>query len=629
MRELPASAQATGLGSLPPLVRESKSLTSQSPKVPVAPGFAGVVDRRPQEAEARAVGENCVQPIVPRSGELFTAADIDTFMDSLGDSKSNSKEGGGAAKLVVPQIVEDRSKLTSNFGDVANDFFRDHKMEVPTETETTKETRGSSSFHVPERRGLRDQINAMDSWLEEDMSARDKLGDRSANAMQASAAVRPVSTAELLEQQPVSNKCVAGENDCLAKLDELKRCKKLGQVASPLTLKALAQQAKPLFPGLPLEKLVQSLRLFASARYQDHDLYLRILGEIPVQVRGISPEMLTTCLRVLWRIRLHEETYVELLSMEAMNMIRAKRKPAARVPRRPGTRPAPLVEGEIQPAPPASPPPEAPAPFSPMQLIHIGNSLTRLNAKHPTRFMDVFQEQLALAIPRMTQEECELVCPTFALSQLMHDPLRRVFLERCAQVDAGKAPWPSAQIADGAAPDIGQHQRLVDKERRRLKHFRNIFIIEASVRKETFSFFTSLPAEVRSYLDRLHAASGALPHEGQTQLAAQVAAVLDQLGVTCSLDKMAGPLSLHVTAKATAPRAEVEEIVYDCSDATCYYAVPQDDRSAVPQFTSLVRLRHRLLQRLGVTLTHITAWEWNQMSEAQRINYMVKVQSLQ
>ena len=46
-----------------------------------------------------------------------------------------------------------------------------------------------------------------------------------------------------------------------------------------------------------------------------------------------------------------------------------------------------------------------------------------------------------------------------------HDPLRRVFLERCAQVDAGKAPWPSAQIADGAAPDIGQHQRLVDKER--------------------------------------------------------------------------------------------------------------------------------------------------------------------
>mmetsp|Transcript_73961 Transcript_73961/g.230127 ORF Transcript_73961/g.230127 Transcript_73961/m.230127 type:complete len:192 (-) Transcript_73961:20-595(-) len=42
-----------------------------------------------------------------------------------------------------------------------------------------------------------------------------------------------------------------------------------------------------------------------------------------------------------------------------------------------------------------------------------------------------------------------------------------------------------------------------------------------------------------------------------------------------------------------------------------------------------VQLRHRLLQRLGIQLTHISCWEWQQMGEAQRVNYMVKLQSLQ
>merc|ERR1719291_1425046 len=110
------------------------------------------------------------------------------------------------------------------------------------------------------------------------------------------------------------------------------------------------------------------LRLFTSARLEDHDLYLRILGEIPVQVRGISTEMLTTCVRVLRRLRLPEETYLELFSMEAMNMIRARRRPQARAPRRP-----------------PAPPPGVVAPFSAAELVHIGNSLTQLGAKHAPR----------------------------------------------------------------------------------------------------------------------------------------------------------------------------------------------------------------------------------------------------
>ncbi|CAE8661525.1 unnamed protein product, partial [Polarella glacialis] len=346
------------------------------------------------------------------------------------------------------------------------------------------------------------------------------------------------------------------EAEIIQKLENLKKRKELGEKVSPAVVKEIAVQVKPLLPEMSLEQLVKTLRLFTSARYEDHDLYLRILGEIPVQVRGIAPEMLTTCLRVLWRLRLHEETYVELFSMEAMNMIRAARRPTTRAPRRPPA-PSRLVDAAATAAaasgampspvaPPAPSQPEVCAPFNASQLVHIGNALSQLGAKYLARFMEVFQEQLAIAIPQLTQEECELVSPALATSQLMHDPLRRAFLERCAQVDAG-AKMPTG--GGSAAPDIASYQQEAGDRRRRLKNFRNIFVFEASVRKETFSFFTSLPAEVRTYLDRVHADAAALSHEGTGTLSAQVAAVLDQLGVSCELTRMAGPTGLHVVAK--------------------------------------------------------------------------------
>merc|ERR1719161_2052846 len=144
-----------------------------------------------------------------------------------------------------------------------------------------------------------------------------------------------------------------------------------------------------------------------------------------------------------------------------MNMIRAKRRPV-RPPRRPpaprtptNSRPAPSAPDgtTLTPQPPPTPPQEAPSPFTGQQLVHLGNALSRLNAKHPARFMEVYQEQLALAIPRLSREDCELVCPTLAMSQLVHDPLRRAFLERCAQVNAGKTLTVSSGLGS-VAPDI-------------------------------------------------------------------------------------------------------------------------------------------------------------------------------
>merc|ERR1719456_1654766 len=142
----------------------------------------------------------------------------------------------------------------------------------------------------------------------------------------------------------------------------------------------------------------------------------------------------------------------------------------------------------------------------------------------------------------------------------------------------------------GVAPDIAQYQQEADQRRRRVKNFQNIYIIEASVRKETFSFFSSLPSEVRAYLDRVHADAPQLTHDGATAFSTQVAAVLDQLGLGCDTRRMAGPLGLHVVAKATNPRSECQEIVYECSDASFFYRLRQDDRNAVPQPTAWAKI---------------------------------------
>eukprot|EP00406_Dinophysis_acuminata_P073090 CAMPEP_0179260020 /NCGR_PEP_ID=MMETSP0797-20121207/26123_1 /TAXON_ID=47934 /ORGANISM="Dinophysis acuminata, Strain DAEP01" /LENGTH=572 /DNA_ID=CAMNT_0020968085 /DNA_START=114 /DNA_END=1832 /DNA_ORIENTATION=+ len=572
-------------------------------------------------------------------------------MDKFGDSKAAQPQDHAAVTRDAAPAVPASDQCTQNFEDISNEFFRNHRMEVPPKPDPPAEQdasrnaqamsdKTSKPFEVPQRKALKQQIQAIDSWLEEDFSAREQMGEkRDLNSINHQSAVyAAASTMAPADAAAGLKAAMNGDGgtdvDILQKLEDVKKKKHLGQRVSPVFVKELATQVKPLLPGMPLDKLCSALRLFASARHDDHDLYLRILGEIPVQVRGISPEMLTNCVRVLWRLRLHEATYLELFSMEAMNMIRAARRPAARAPRRP---PAPsrrvdaattaALGGVSAPSPPPAAPQEALAPFSAVQLIQLGNALAQLGAKHHTRFLDVFQEQLALAIPRLKQEECELLNPSLAMSQLVHDPLRRSFLERCAQVDAGK-PSGGGQNTS-AAPDIAQYQRDAEVRRRRQKNFANVYIFEASVRKETFSFFSSLPAEVRTYLDRIHAGAAALQHEGPSAFASQIASVLDQLGVNCDMGRMSGPLSLHVVAKATNPNSERAEIVYECNDVTAFFTVRQDDKGATPEVTAFTKLRHRLLQRLGIQLTHINIWEWQQLSEAQRVNYMVKLQSLQ
>jgi hypothetical protein len=603
--------------------------------------------------------------VVPRAGELFTGTDIDSIMDRLDPIKATPpKEDAAALADSQPQGVDvaNRDECTQNFQDINREFFQDHRLQDPVvEARATAPAvpapvvaEPEREFQVPQRKALKEQIRAIDSWLEDDFSAREQLGGGLARGGSMAKTV-PVSGGMAAMQASVADPTAgifaataaipgAGtpEAEVLRKLEDAKRKKALGESVSPVLLKDLATQVKPLLPGMTLDRLCRVLRLFCSARHEDCDLYLRILGEIPVQVRGITAEQLTDCVRVMCRLRLQEETYLELFSMEAMNMIRAGSRKSGRVPRRPpvlakkvdsAALPATAPDGTaltpVPPAAPRTPPPSASvalAPFTTTQLVQLGNALSQLGAKHNARFLDVFQEQLSVAIPRFSLEDCELVSPTLALSQLMPDPLRRAFLERCKQVDAGRPL--EAPDTTTAAPDISEFQRNAESRKRRVKHFRNIFIVETCVRKETFSFFSSLPAEVRMYLDKVHEQGQRLEHEGPSFFASQIAAVLDQLGVVCDMRRMAGPLDLHVVTKATNPNAQAEEVVYECSDEGAYYAARQDDKAA-PEYAANTKLRHRLLQRMKVQLVHISAREWQQLGEAQRVNYMVKLQSLQ
>ncbi|CAJ1388683.1 unnamed protein product [Effrenium voratum] len=244
----------------------------------------------------------------------------------------------------------------------------------------------------------------------------------------------------------------------------------------------------------------------------------------------------------------------------------------------------------------------------------------RARAANPVELRHEF-ESLDALLPR-SDFHAFVLCHLYLIVTwigLMPDALRRAFLERCAEVDAGS---PLVAPDDAVAPDIAKYQQDAEIFRRRSHSFRNIFVIEASLRKETWAFFTSLPAEVRSYLDRVQDTCKELRHQGANSFAKQVAEVLGQLGVVCELNRMAGPLELHLVVKAVGDT----EIVYECCEADAYCAARQDQRTSPP--TVETKLRQKLLQRMGYQLVHMNVWEWNRLSEAQRINYMVKLQSL-
>ncbi|CAE7217339.1 HERC2, partial [Symbiodinium pilosum] len=246
------------------------------------------------------------EPVVPRTGGLFTASDIDSLMGRISGAPDERER-------LVAQAAPDRgmggyeSNFTHNSEDISKEFYAQASWRPqPTPPQPPPpqppRARRAEDVQVPDRSALREQIRAIDSWLEDDIHAREKLEEGGRPTLRPSPP--QMSLQEAMESS--KNAPAAREAELFGKLEAAKKRFKAGEFVPAVEMKDLATRLKPLLPGFTLEQLIRTMGLFCSVRYEDHDFYLHILGEIPVQIRGITPQMLTKCLSILRKLRLNE-----------------------------------------------------------------------------------------------------------------------------------------------------------------------------------------------------------------------------------------------------------------------------------------------------------------------------------
>eukprot|EP00913_Durusdinium_trenchii_P012226 g11480.t2 len=335
----------------------------------------------PEPAEPEQQGESePVRPsgvtVVPKSGELFSADDIEHIMSSITGDEATCPSSGVAPPEMASRRTDSLRARTwghleeRDVSDLSTRRNRTSTASGPVSLESRaihltgltglsrRRAEPAEDFSLPDRSKLREQIRAIDSWLEDDVM-HEQVNEGHRLRKDESSLQEVLAKSAKVSKQASD---VTSEAEVFGKLESARSRHKAGEKLG--------------------FSLAQGVGDMDDRSAEDHALYLSILGEIPVQVRGISAEMLTKCLRLLWKLRLNEETYLELFSMEAMNMIRAQRTNRCKVRRHPKEQ----LEVKAAPKP-------ALAPFSARMLVQIGNSLAQLGAKHPSRFMDVYQDR--------------------------------------------------------------------------------------------------------------------------------------------------------------------------------------------------------------------------------------------
>merc|ERR1719491_611408 len=98
---------------------ESSGMATTVPLIP--PGNAAAVT----DLENMASGSDlpAMKPVVPRTGGLFTASDIDSIMDGFGQS------GPPESSTLNLSISIGRDIVSQNFQDVADDFYKSHGID--------------------------------------------------------------------------------------------------------------------------------------------------------------------------------------------------------------------------------------------------------------------------------------------------------------------------------------------------------------------------------------------------------------------------------------------------------------------------------------------------------------------
>jgi hypothetical protein len=236
-------------------------------------------------------------------------------------------------------------------------------------------------------------------------------------------------------------------------------------------------------------------------------------------------------------------------------------------------------------------------------------------------------------IDQLDAELCCLVSPLFVIN-FMNDSLRRSFLKRAAEVQAGFH---------------GQ-----------LEECRNLALTEFALRKEHHSLVSSLPAYVGRYLEKLkqhgafdrwgtvHIMAAHTPNGPKGSVASEtsrrlqqkastaeggkkvdvhssammedVSACLTHLGVEHDNGVLCGPYLLDCVAIDMVNPSK--RIVYEVNSPHHFY-------EGTNQLIAAKKLRHRMLARLGQKLHHINAEDWVRLTSAQKMTYMLQQQHSQ
>jgi len=369
------------------------------------------------------------------------------------------------------------------------------------------------------------------------------------------------------------------------------------QATGPLWIH-LATQAKNLASTLDLPELLEALKLFASVRFEDYELYMRLLGEVPHYVTQATAAQLCELVRILARRRLRERNYVDMVAAHLLQKIR--------------------VTDDALPA---------------RRLVQAGNSFAALEVRSNPKFVEHFLRHMEHRMNELDATLCCLVSPVF-VDLYANDAIRRAYLCRCAETQAG--------FQGG------------------LEEARNVACTELVLRKEHHSLLVSLPAHVTRYLDKLkrhaqfdkwgavtlpasvapdgpkgnqraemnfslqlkssNASCGTQADVFSSDMHRDISACLSHLGVDHENGVVAGPYLLDIVAQDMVSPAK--RIVFEVNSAHHYYEGTQ-------QLTADKRLRHRMINRLGHKLHMVNAQEWKKLSAAQKMTYMLKLQQAQ
>jgi hypothetical protein len=361
----------------------------------------------------------------------------------------------------------------------------------------------------------------------------------------------------------------------------------------------LASQAKNLANTLDLQELLESLKLFASVRLDDYELYMRLLGEVPHYVTQATASQLCELVRILARRRLRERNYVDMVAAHLLHKIR--------------------VTDDALPG---------------RQLVKCANAFAFLECRSNPKFVEYFLRHIEHRMHDLDATLCCLVAPIF-VDQYMNDALRRAYLGRCAETHAGfQCPLEDA---------------------------RNIACTELVLRKEHHSLVVSLPPHVMRYLDKVQrhaqfdkwgavtipstvapdgpkgseraemnlslqlkastaAGAGKQADVFSSDMHRDVSACLTHLGVDHENGVLAGPYLLDIVAQDMVTPSK--RIVFEVNSPHHYYEGTQ-------QLTADKRLRHRMINRLGHKLHHVNAEEWKKLTPAQKMTFLLKLQQAQ